>query len=768
MSSGPKKCRKSLPSTNAITNTSSNFVFSPAGQNSFQIAPNTNQIVASCPTHVGLSSSTSKLSNNIMRTPDSSNVISRSSPRSLKHNSKRKLDLNELIDQMPDQDFVEISSPLSENMRTTASSKRSSKNIDSNSKNAIASPKQPLTEHQKEMRRKKSFIPIEMQSVSNVLEATMDSQMSCATTQDAYEFSMPPQTHCQLNFEQSSVNETSKTLIDFNQKQAVAKLDEIDDEKMNESISPMETSGCADQSREASSDLQSKCQTIKFQSKINPKKQIELFEVKHSSLPQSQAPTNISDAGPVSITNTGGSQSNEQNQTDQNSVDMPLSQQNESKIIEKTTNNKPQLDDTCSTPNRRRSARLKSKEVTSEETLFEKINEECKIEKENKTKDLKLNIKNLKRNKFNKKPNLMQINHNLGGGKIMKKTFKDKQNEIKKRLKYRRLIKKLKTNSSTISKPSKVDSLSLDEALIDKEKKIEIEIEIKPKEEFETKEIKKIETSDDEDIPLAKLAKKSSAVSAQTQVASTPVSTVDSQTVNNPELAPVIPVPVDGCKKLTQLENPFTNISSPISTPSLAKSTASFSEIAAATSESTAVLIQKLNSTPTTSILKKKAQQDHRLNSPANGKGINLSASFAMTTTTTTTTESNLTPNKRRVSFCESIQIEEIEPNANKSLFRTTPKMPNRAKLVLFNNVNNNCMLNRHVSSPLASSSSSSTLAGNSLLNSPANTAQLNSSTAETKTNNTSLSTNTSCSSPTVQSAKVTINLKTNNFLLYF
>jgi len=227
-------------------------------------------------------------------------------------------------------------------------------------------------------------------------------------------------------------------------------------------------------------------------------------------------------------------------------------------------------------------------------------------------------------------------------------------------------------------------------------------------------------------------------------------------------------VPVDGCKKLTQLENPFTNISSPISTPSLAKSTASFSEIAAATSESTAVLIQKLNSTPTTSILKKKAQQDHRLNSPANGKGINLSASFAMTTTTTTTTESNLTPNKRRVSFCESIQIEEIEPNANKSLFRTTPKMPNRAKLVLFNNVNNNCMLNRHVSSPLASSSSSSTLAGNSLLNSPANTAQLNSSTAETKTNNTSLSTNTSCSSPTVQSAKVTINLKTNNFLLYF
>jgi len=160
--------------------TTSNFVFSPAGQNSFQIAPNTNIIVASCP-NIGLSSSTSKLNTNVMKTPDASNVLSRSSPRSLKHNSKRKLDLNSLIDQMPDQDFVEI--------------------------NTKSSEKLPMTEHQREMRRKISFIPMEVQYVCSILEPTMDSQMSCATTQDAFDYSAPV------------VNETSKAIIEISNQQ---------------------------------------------------------------------------------------------------------------------------------------------------------------------------------------------------------------------------------------------------------------------------------------------------------------------------------------------------------------------------------------------------------------------------------------------------------------------------------------------------------------------------------------------------------------------
>ncbi len=144
-----------------------------------------------------------------MRTPDASNIISRASPRSLKHNSKRKLDLNSLIDQMPDQDFVEISSNKNESEDQKINSKTNDQDT-TTTKKRRNSLKQPLTEHQKEMRRKKSFIPVEMQSVSSVLEPTMDSQMSCTTTQDCFEnFSMSQVAN------NNTINETSKAIIEF-------------------------------------------------------------------------------------------------------------------------------------------------------------------------------------------------------------------------------------------------------------------------------------------------------------------------------------------------------------------------------------------------------------------------------------------------------------------------------------------------------------------------------------------------------------------------
>ena len=65
------------------------------------------------------------------------------------------------------------------------------------------------------------------------------------------------------------------------------------------------------------------------------------------------------------------------------------------------------------------------------------------------------------------------------------------------------------------------------------------------------------------------------------------------------------------------------------------------------------------------------------------------------------------TPNRRRVSFCDSVQIEEIEPNLNKSLFRSTPKPPSRAKLVLSSYFNSK----QQVSSPTPSSSVNAILA---------------------------------------------------------
>ena len=197
------------PAVNSIV---TNFVFSPAGQNSFQIA--SSNITASCPPGFTASSSASKLPSSVMRTPDASNVISRSSPRSLKHNSKRKLDLNLLIDQMPDQDFVEITSNNNnckmEESNDEIKMKINSKTMDVNKKrrNSLRQQQQPLTEHQKEMRRKRSFIPIEMQSISSVLEPTMDSQMSCTTTQDGFENSVSMS-------QMVNQQQTSKSIIDF-------------------------------------------------------------------------------------------------------------------------------------------------------------------------------------------------------------------------------------------------------------------------------------------------------------------------------------------------------------------------------------------------------------------------------------------------------------------------------------------------------------------------------------------------------------------------
>lgn len=102
-----------------------------------------------------------------MRTPDASNTSVRSSPRSLKHNhSKRKLDLNVLIDQMPDKDFIEIGNKSNKPDDMDVLNVLSK--LDKSAERKKSQFKQPLTEHQKEVRRsqKKSFIPMEIQSVS--------------------------------------------------------------------------------------------------------------------------------------------------------------------------------------------------------------------------------------------------------------------------------------------------------------------------------------------------------------------------------------------------------------------------------------------------------------------------------------------------------------------------------------------------------------------------------------------------------------------------
>lgn len=108
-------------------------------------------------------------------TPDCLNKlnIKRTSPRSLRPNiSKRKLDLDRLIDQLPDKEFIAIK-------KTSLFAEKTKQNGDA--KELFLASKKPLTEHQKEVRKQKTFIPLEVQSV---FSATNDSQSTFAFDDD--------------------------------------------------------------------------------------------------------------------------------------------------------------------------------------------------------------------------------------------------------------------------------------------------------------------------------------------------------------------------------------------------------------------------------------------------------------------------------------------------------------------------------------------------------------------------------------------------------
>lgn len=183
------------------------FVFSPAGRNSFFKQQQQEQ------QHQQQSASASKA----VRTPDKKPA--RASPRSLRPSSKRKLDLNGLIDQQPDKDFVTISKPEMKSRRSLG-----------------LRSKQPLTEHQKEARKNKSFVPMEVQPID------VDSQLSCSV--------MDEDTNTQQTVDQPQV------------------------EKMNDqsAMAIFQYKAMAVPSEQS---------VLKFHSKLNPSKQIQVIEVKN-------------------------------------------------------------------------------------------------------------------------------------------------------------------------------------------------------------------------------------------------------------------------------------------------------------------------------------------------------------------------------------------------------------------------------------------------------------------------------------------------------
>lgn len=167
---------------------------------------------------------------------------------------------------MPDNEFIPIQS--------MSVSKLGDKRIASVPKRV----RRPLTEHQKEMRTRKSFIPLEIQSIVN----NADSQMSCSQMDEdtSTQPSFPTSTSFGSNGSaQQSLKEKEK--IDEPQP-TIKKEEEVKSEvNVDESVcKTMETS--QEQVKEKEKEKEKQQQPtgqICFQSKKDPNKQIQLFEV---------------------------------------------------------------------------------------------------------------------------------------------------------------------------------------------------------------------------------------------------------------------------------------------------------------------------------------------------------------------------------------------------------------------------------------------------------------------------------------------------------
>lgn len=389
----------------------------------------------------------------------------------------------------------------------------------------------------------------------------------------------------------------------------------------------------------------------------------------------------------------------------------------------------------------------------SEEELFDKLNEEYRDIKEEEAG--KLNLKSLRQKIHGKmrgkSSDVMGINHKSGTSKVSKmSTFKLQQERLKIAKKQKKISKKIQalkqgqkeseSRSSRSNKRALVEELNRslsEEALeVSMSENVSEPVEYK-KNVYEFEDVKpESDASSDEDVPISSLVKRKTDAEAPSVV----VTDLDVEKKMPVEAGVAPEDKKEQPKESVVLEKKPTRLDDIVedapSTPLSKQLNNSHSQLAKSlnTSPSTAALIHKSNGTPTTSILKKRLLES-KVNHSASRKMINMSSSALFA-------EENGTPNKRRVSFCAEVQIEEIEPNFNKA-FRSTPKPQNRAKLVLSSYFNNK----QQVSSPVASSAVNAILSNNPA---PSNTAnQLPERTYEPKLNS-SLNSATSNMSPKV------------------
>jgi hypothetical protein len=262
-----------------------------------------------------------------MKTPDTAQAtLTRQTSRTpLGTSSKRKLDLNFQIDQLPDDQFVEIPAQKPkqqlpnkrQNIKDTKEDTGGKSLKASSSRKSTGSAllfKQPLTEHQKESRRARSFIPSVMQSVCREIDlSTIDSQMSmmdddtntqslsqmptvAKRDEEVKELSLS-MLKVQKNEEKTAnavkqenlsmhINDENAMEMEYIQQptttnttnitNVVQQLEKNSAENNNNDIL---TDDDSKESIKSDDSLKNTSSKIKFHSKINPKKKIQLIEI---------------------------------------------------------------------------------------------------------------------------------------------------------------------------------------------------------------------------------------------------------------------------------------------------------------------------------------------------------------------------------------------------------------------------------------------------------------------------------------------------------
>ena len=299
------KIQKS-PSTNAKL---ANFVFSPA--NSFN--------------RKSFHQNDQKLS---PLTPSNSQQLALSNSA-----TKRKLDLNNLIDQMPDKDFIKINN---ENQTVNVLSASTSTVISGN--NSPFQFKAPLTEHQKEVKKAKSFMPSEIHNVCIELTSSLvDPNQSMSCTLD-FDESNPPPLNKQVievvvpkdvDIIEDTLPETEKEVVELNgdnEDESIANDWSRKSKRVKIEASPKDIS------------------KIQFYSKIKPNKHIDL------------------------ITLSGDVNKIE----DEVNLESEVDKNNKIEISEEDENEDDENDDSID-KSQRRSQRIKSKGCKSMQVLIKKL-----------------------------------------------------------------------------------------------------------------------------------------------------------------------------------------------------------------------------------------------------------------------------------------------------------------------------------------------------------------------------------------------------------